>query len=119
MTKPLQHFKRHYRWRQTTSQSLAYLGVAMAGKGDHDRALDIAKEVKTAENRTEPALLLAAIYAKLDLAAEMYEWLERAIALKSGPMYLVVLNEEYFPHHTDPRFHRFLASIGLSHRARV
>ena len=99
--------------------SLAYLGVAMAGKGDHDRALDIAKEVKTAENRTEPALLLAAIYAKLDLAAEMYECLERAIALKSGPMYLVVLNEEYFPHHTDPRFHRVLASIGLSHRARV
>ncbi len=98
--------------------SFAYLGVAKAGKGDRRRALEIAKVVKAAEDRTEPALLLAAIYAKLGQAAEMYECIERAIALKSGPIYLIALSEEYFPHHSDPRFQRILSSIGLQRRMR-
>jgi TolB-like protein/Tfp pilus assembly protein PilF len=99
--------------------SLAYMGVAMAGKGDRPHALDIAEKLKAEEDRSEPALLLAPIYAKLGLATEMYECLERAIALKSCPVYIVVISEEFRPYHSDSRYLNFLASIGLSNRARA
>ena len=69
-------------------ESLAFLGRPLAAKGDRQRALDIVKKVRAAEDRTEPAVLMAAIYASLGLAAEMYEWLERAVALKSTPIYI-------------------------------
>jgi len=96
--------------------SLAYMGVAMAGKGDRQRALDIVEKLRAAEERTEPALLLAPIYAKLGLATEMFECLERAIAFKSSPVYIVVVSKEFHPYHSDPRYQGFLASIGLLHR---
>src|SRR5215469_536841 len=96
--------------------SLAYMGVAMAGKGNRAHALDIAEKLKAAEDRSEPALLLAPIYAKLGLATEMYECLERAVELKSCPVYLVAISEEYRPYHSDTRYLNFLASIGLSNR---
>jgi TolB-like protein/Tfp pilus assembly protein PilF len=99
--------------------SLAYMGVAMAGKGDRPQALDIAEKLKAAEDRSEPALLLAPIYAKLGLATKMYECLERAVALKSCPAYIVVVSEEFRPYHSDSRYINFLASIGLSNRARA
>jgi TolB-like protein/Flp pilus assembly protein TadD len=99
--------------------SRTYMGVALAGRGDRQRALDIAEEMKATVDRTEPALLIAPIYAKLGLATEMFECLEHAIALKSCPVYVVVFSEEFRPYHSDPRYHSFLASIGLSHRARA
>ena len=76
-------------------------------------------EVKTKGSRTEPDILIATIYARLGLASEMFECLERAVAVKSTPIYISVLNEEYLPYRTVPRFHSFLASIGLSHWART
>lgn len=94
-------------------ESLAFLGSAIAGKGDRQRALNIAKQVAAAEDRTEPAILLAVIYARLGLATEMYDWLERAVALKSTPIYIALLCEELHPYRTEPRYHSFLASIGL------
>lgn len=100
-------------------ESLAFLGVSAAAKGDRQRALDIVNEVRAAEDRTEPAVLIAGIYASLGLATEMYEWLERAFALKSTPIYVVVLSEEFRAYRTDPRYHSFLTSIGLSHLARA
>ncbi len=99
-------------------ESLAFLGAALAAKGERQRALAIVKKVKAAEDRTEPAVLIATIYAKLGLAKEMYEWLERGVAQKSTPIYIAVLNHEFHPYRTDARFHKFLASIGLSHLAR-
>jgi TolB-like protein/Tfp pilus assembly protein PilF len=98
-------------------ESLAYLGVATAGKGDRQRALKILNEVKAAEDRTEPAVLIASIYAALGLADEMFECLERAIALKASPLYIVVLSEEFKSYRSVPRFQEFLVSIGLSHLA--
>jgi tetratricopeptide (TPR) repeat protein len=95
-------------------ESLAFLGASAAAKGDRQRALDIVNKVRAAEDRTEPAVLIADIYARLGLATEMYEWLERAFALKSTPIYIVVLSEAFRPYRTDPRYHDFLASIGLS-----
>src|ERR1700733_10706351 len=57
------------------------LGASAAVKGDRQLALDIVNKVRAAEDRTEPAVLIASIYARLGLATEMYEWLERAFAL--------------------------------------
>jgi len=53
----------------------------------------------------------------------MYEWLERAVEVKSTPVYIPAIhsdyNAEYYQYRTDPRFQSFLASIGLSDRART
>lgn len=104
-------------------ESLAYLGVALAGKGDRQGALNIANEVRAAEDRSEPAILLASIYAKLGLETQMYEWLERAVEVKSTPVYIPAIHSdysaEYYQYRMDPRFQSFLGSIGLSHRVRT
>ncbi|MGO9325969.1 MAG: tetratricopeptide repeat protein [Terracidiphilus sp.] len=99
-------------------EALAFLGTALAGKGERQRALNIVKKLKVMGEKTEPAVLIAAIYAELGLAAEMHEWLERAVAVKSTPIYIAVICYEFRPYWTDVRFHGFLASIGLSHLAR-
>jgi TolB-like protein/Tfp pilus assembly protein PilF len=99
-------------------EALAFMGAALAGKGERQRALNIVKKVKVAGEKTEPAILIATIYAKLGHAAEMYEWLERAVAVKSTPIYIATLCDEFRPYLGEPRYHGFLASIGLSHLAR-
>jgi TolB-like protein/tetratricopeptide (TPR) repeat protein len=99
-------------------EALAFMGAALAGKGERQRALNIVKKVKAAGERTEPAVLIAAIYARLGLATEMYDWLERAVAVKSTPIYITVISNEFDPYRTEARFHKFLASIGLLHMAR-
>lgn len=98
-------------------ESLAYLGSVWAAKGERRRALNIIEQVQVTEDRTEPAVLVATIYATLGMADEMYQSLERAVALKSTPVYIPVLTEDFGPYRTDPRYHAFLASIGLSHLA--
>jgi TolB-like protein/Flp pilus assembly protein TadD len=99
-------------------EALAFMGVTLAVKGERESALAIVDRVKEAESRTEPAVLIATIYAGLGLAAEMYEWLERAVAAKSTPIYIAVISKEFERYRTERRFHKFLASIGLSHLAR-
>ena len=94
------------------------MGAALAGKGERQRALNIVKKLRVAGEKTEPAILIATIYARLGLATEMYEWLERGVAQKSTPMYIAVLTDEFRPYRTEPRYHGFLASIGLSHLVR-
>jgi hypothetical protein len=76
------------------------------------------KRVIAAENRTEPALLVASIYASLGDASPMFEWLQRAVERRSTPIYIVVINEEFRPYAADPRFRHFLDSIGLSNLAK-
>ncbi|HWE84565.1 MAG TPA: tetratricopeptide repeat protein [Terracidiphilus sp.] len=99
-------------------EALAFMGAALAGKGERQRALNIVKKVRVAGERTEPAVLMAAIYARLGLATEMYDCLERGVAQKSAPMYVAVISQEFYPYRTEARFHSFLASIGLSQLAR-
>jgi TolB-like protein/Tfp pilus assembly protein PilF len=99
-------------------ESLAFMGAALAAKGERQRALNIVKKVRLAGEKTEPAVLIATIYARLGSAAEMYDWLERAVALKSTPIYIALLCEEFRPYWTDARYHSFLESIGLPHLAR-
>jgi TolB-like protein/Tfp pilus assembly protein PilF len=94
-------------------ESLAFLGSALAGKGERQNALNIVKKVRTAEDRTEPAILIATIYARLGLENEMFESLERAVTLKSTPVYIALLNCEFLPYRSHPRFSSFLSSIGL------
>jgi TolB-like protein/lipoprotein NlpI len=99
-------------------ESLAFMGTAKAADGDRPGALRAMKRVIAAGSKTEPAILVASIYARLGEASQMFEWLDRAVAVKSTPVYLSLFSEEFRPHHTDPRFHRFLASIGLAHLAK-
>jgi TolB-like protein/lipoprotein NlpI len=98
-------------------ESLAFLGAALAETGERQRAIEIVNKLRAAEERTEPAVLIATVYAKLGPATEMYDWLERAVALKSTPIYIVILSEEFRPYRQDARYHRFLASIGLERLA--
>jgi len=72
------------------------------------------KRVIAAENRTEPALLVASIYAGLGDASPMFQWLEHAVERRSTPIYIALISAEFDPYKTDPRFHIFLDSIGLS-----
>jgi TolB-like protein len=97
-------------------ESLAYLGSVLAarGEGERDRVLSIIETLKAAEDRTAPAILVAIVYAGLGDTAEMLRWLEHALIVKSSPIYITVLSEEFHLHRADPRFHKFLASIGLS-----
>ena len=98
-------------------ESLAFMASVWAAKGERQRALNIIEEVRSTEDRTEPAVLIATIYARLGMADEMYQSLERAVAQKSTPIYIPVLKNDFAPYRADPRYHAFLASIGLSHLA--
>ena len=98
-------------------ESVAFLAAALAGKGDRKGSLKLVKELTAAEARTEPAILLAIIYARLGLPKELFESLDRAVAVKSTPIYVVLLSDEFRPFRTDPRYLAFLGSIGLSHLA--
>ncbi len=104
--------------RPDSFESSAFLGLALAGKGDRKSALAMVKKTQLLGEKCEPAIVLACIYARLGMPNEMFEWLERAVAVKSTPIYIPLISEEYRPYETDPRYHGFLASIGMSHRAR-
>ena len=99
-------------------ESIAFLASTLARKGDRGRALELVEQLRVAEARTEPAILLAAVYAELGMKAEMFESLERAVIQKSTPVYIGVICQEFRRYFTDPRYHAFLASIGLQHLAR-
>jgi tetratricopeptide (TPR) repeat protein len=100
-------------------EALAFMGSAKAVGGDRQGALRIIKRVIAAENRTEPAVLVASIYASLGDASAMFEWLERAVERRSTPIYIALISAEFRPYKTDPRFHDFLDSIGLSNLAKA
>jgi len=100
-------------------ETTAFLGSALAGKGDREGALKMVEKVRSAGIRTEPAVLIACVYARLGMVDEMYEWLERAVLVKSTPIYISVINFEFYPYFSDSRFHSFLASIGLPQRGRA
>lgn len=99
-------------------EALAYMGGLKASVGDRQGALKIMKRVVAAGTKSEPAILVAHILAKLGEASQMFEWLRRSVEQRSTPIYLVVISEEFRPFRSDPRFHSILASIGLSHLAR-
>ena len=99
-------------------EALAFMGATMAEMGDRQAALSIIDRVVEAESRTEPAILIAVIYSSLGDDAQMFAWLQKAAEKKSAPIYIVFLTESFRKYDTDPRFHSFLASIGLLHRAK-
>jgi TolB-like protein/Tfp pilus assembly protein PilF len=96
-------------------EALAFMGATKGAAGDRQGALRIMKKVIAAENRTEPAILVAYIYASLGDADEMFEWLGRAIEQRSVPIYIALLSENFRPYESDPRFLSFLTQLGLSH----
>jgi TolB-like protein/tetratricopeptide (TPR) repeat protein len=100
-------------------ETMAFLGSALAGKGDRDGALKMVAKIQRAGNRTEPAVLVASVYARLGMADEMFDWLERAVVVKSTPIYISVITYEFYPYFSDARFHSFLTSIGLPQRGRA
>jgi len=104
--------------RPDSFESSAFLGLALAGKGDRKSALAMVKKTQELGEKCEPAIVIACIYARLGMPNEMFEWLERAVAVKSTPIYVPLISAEFCPYETDTRYHRFLGSIGLSHRAR-
>ena len=94
-------------------ESWAYLGSALAGAGDRESALKLIQNLTAAGDRTEPAILIAVVYAQLGLVDEFFASLNRALEVRSTPLYLSVLCPETLPYRNDERFRRFLAAVGL------
>jgi hypothetical protein len=81
--------------------------------------LNVARKVKAAENRTDPALLLACIYASLGEGDEVFRWLQTALENKSVPLYIFRLDPSFRRYKADPRYNGFLRSMGLAHTAKA
>jgi TolB-like protein/Flp pilus assembly protein TadD len=96
-------------------EALAYIGATKGAAGDRQGALRIMKKVIAADNITEPAILVASIYANLGDADEMFEWLRRAVEQRSVPIYIALFDKNFWPYECDPRFLSFLTTLGLSH----
>jgi len=98
---------------------LAMLATAHALNGERRRALTLLKRVAAAEERTDPSVMVAMIYAALGEMDEMFKWIERAVVQKFVPIYIVPISEEFRPFHSDPRYKDFLMSVGLQSEARA
>lgn len=98
-----------------TGDAAAYVGGAKAALGDRAGALTVIEQLIAAEIRREPAIMIAYIYGCLGNASEMFAWLEKAVESKSTPYFIVLLSGHIRPFRSDPRYHSFLTSIGLSH----
>jgi TolB-like protein len=98
-------------------EALAFMGATKAAAGDRPGALMIIKQVVAAGSRSEPAILVASIYASLGDASQMFKWLKRSVEQRSVPAYIMLLNPSFRPYRSDPRYHSLLASLGLSHLA--
>ncbi len=98
-------------------EALAFMGMAKAVTGDRHGALRIMKRVMAAEDKTEPAILVASICAGLGDASSTFEWLQRAVERKSTPVYIPLISWEYRSYTADARYRSFLDSIGLSNLA--
>jgi tetratricopeptide (TPR) repeat protein len=94
-------------------EALAYMGSALACSGEQDKALEILEKVKETEERFEPAVLVASIYASLDDVDEMMRYLQLAFERKSSPIYLARFLWCFGRHKSEPRYRAFLASLGL------
>jgi len=94
-------------------EALAFLGGEMASLGNREGALEVLMKVRATEDRFEPAILIAIIYANLDEASEMFRWLQIAFERRSTPIYLVALLRVFRRYVSDPRFIAFLAQLGL------
>jgi tetratricopeptide (TPR) repeat protein/TolB-like protein len=94
--------------------ALGYVGGAKAALGDRAGALSVIEQLIATEDRKEPAILIAYIYGCLGDASKMFAWLEKAVQNKSIPYFIVLLSPHIRPYRSDPRYHSFLTSIGLS-----
>ena len=99
-------------------EALAFMGAAKAAAGDRPGALSAIEQLVAAESKTEPAILVACVYASLRDASTMFNWIQKAVEKKSGPVYLALISEYFCEYESDPRFHAFLDSIGLSKLAK-
>ena len=95
-------------------ETLGFLGGAKAAVGDRQGALSLAEQLVATDGPAEPAGMVAYIYLCLGDASQMFAWLEKAVEKKSLPLYLILLSEHIRPFESDPRYHAFLDSIGLS-----
>jgi tetratricopeptide (TPR) repeat protein len=94
-------------------EALAFMGATMAIAGDRVKALEVLDKVKSTEDRIEPALHIACIYAGLGDVDEMLRYLQLAYERKSSPIYLVTFSAYFKRHHSNPRLRVFVASLGL------
>jgi len=99
-------------------EALAFMGAAKAAAGDRPGAFKIIKQVVDAGSRTEPAILIASIYASLGDTSQMFKWLKRTVEQGSVPAYIALFSKDFRSYESDPRYYSFLASLGLSHLAK-
>lgn len=117
--KAIAAFRRALSLNAENLEALAFMGQALAGTGNRKAALNVARKVRAAENRTDPALLLACIYASLGEGDEVFRWLQRALENKCVPLYIFRLDPSFRRYERDPRYNDFLRSMGLAHLAKA
>jgi tetratricopeptide (TPR) repeat protein len=100
-------------------EAMAFMGEAMAELGNRKGALNALKKVKAAESRTEPALLVAAIYSSLGDDTEMFRSLDRALQNKCIPLYIFLLQPTFRRYEKDSRYNSFLRSMGVPQFAKA
>ncbi len=74
-------------------EALAFMGAAKAAAGDRPGALSAIKQVVAAESSSEPAILVACVYASLHEDSKMFNWLQKAVERKSTPVYIALITE--------------------------
>jgi tetratricopeptide (TPR) repeat protein len=112
-TEALASFQKALSLNPENLEALAFLGGAMASAGNRGGALEVLMKVKATEDRFEPAILVAIIYAYLDDAPEVFRWLQIAFERKSTPIYLAVLEKAFRKYASDPRYISFVERLGL------
>ena len=112
-------FNRALALNEDNLEALAYSGQTLAAMGNREGALGIIRQVKeTAECRTDPALLLACIYAHLNDADETFACLQKSLEHRCVPLYIFRIDPCFRRYESDPRHADFLRSMGLAHLAK-
>jgi eukaryotic-like serine/threonine-protein kinase len=93
---------------------LATLGYALARAGKRDEALQVLEKLEErAETRYVSAMDVAVVYAGLNDADHVFEWLDKAFRERSTWLVHIAWDERFLELRSDPRFPALLRRIGL------
>jgi TolB-like protein/Flp pilus assembly protein TadD len=95
-------------------RALSTLGYTYAVAGDRDKALKIVQQlILLSKRRYVPPYDIARVYMGLDEKDLAFDWLAKAVADRSIPVYSLKKSWELDSIRSDPRFQDLLRRIGL------
>lgn len=94
------------------------LGYALGVSGSSDEARGIAAELEALSRNTYVSPFhIATVYAGLNDADRMFEWLERSYQVRARSMAWLHVTREMQPFHDDERFRSLLDRVGVYRQA--